>query len=196
MPKTAPCPCHKCGQGKNECECWRFSAAIDGFAAPFYNIGRAKSAMASFKFAGAASAAEIFAKYMAERFSSVFPEAEIDAICYVPDSHQNRRRKGYYSAKELAKALADIMELPLCEDILIQVKPSRPQHSLGYKERLKNVKGIYKAGGDLKGKNIIVVDDIKTTGATINECGRMLKKAKANKVFGLTAVMGKNLQYF
>ncbi len=188
--------CALCGQLVAECECGIIKPKLNGFTAPFYNSGRSSNALYRLKFAGAVSAADYFGKRMAERFKDRFPEAVPDGVCYVPDAHSSKKRNGYYTTYLLAVSLAKHLEIPIWDDALIQTKPTRRQHTLDRKERLANVKGVYTATERVKGKNIIVVDDIRTTGATINECGRAVRRAGAKTVWGITAVQGRNLQYF
>ncbi|MBQ5810555.1 MAG: ComF family protein [Clostridia bacterium] len=194
MPRTPKNGCRACGQAIGECECWRFDSKIDGFAAPFYNEGRGKNAMYNFKLNEAITASEYFAGYMVSVFRERFPDIEIDFVCCVPDAHRSRYKRGYYSANELAKAVAAIMDKPFRPNTIIQIRSNLPQHTLDMRSRIENVKGIYKVNADIKGKNVLVVDDIRTSGATLNECCKMLKKAKAKSAFALSAVLGRNLQ--
>ena len=72
------------------------------------------------------------------------------------------------------------------------MKKKKPQHKMGNStKRFTNVSGIYAYNGkwDIKGKNILLVDDIVTTGATVNECAKMLIKAGANEVYCLSATI-------
>ena len=195
MPHLPLETCAKCGQIPAECECWISKPRLDGVAAPYYNLGRAQKSLYKFKFAAVRGGGEFFSKRMAERFRERFPEAEIDAVCCVPDAH-NSGKRGYYTARELGERVARELGCPFYPKLIIQVKPSLPQHSLDYKGRIRNVKGIYKADDKARGKAVLVIDDIKTSGATLNECGRCLKKVKAKRVYGLSAVMSRNLQYF
>ena len=78
--------------------------------------------------------------------------------------------------------------------MLCKVKGNLPQHTLDFKSRVDNVKGIYAANGSLEGKIIVLVDDIRTTGATMNECAKVLKKAGAREVYGVSALKSRNLK--
>ena len=67
-------------------------------------------------------------------------------------------------------------------------RSSKSEAHKDYKERFKNVKGIYKANGAFGGKTLLLVDDIMTTGATLNECAAVLLRAGADKIYCVTAL--------
>ena len=185
--------CLQCGEIPSQCECWKMKLRTDGYAAPFFNIGRAQKAFYRFKFAETVSGAEYFGKAMADTFRERFGEKEIDLVCFVPNTHSARRK---YPPQLLAEVVSRELNIPLDARLLQKVGDNRPQHSLNFNERIRNVKGIYAAGGGCKGNRILLVDDIRTTGATLNECAKVLKKAGAKKVYGVTALRSRDLQYF
>ena len=109
--------------------------------------------------------------------------SEFDLVTCVPmhkDSYINRE---YNQAKLLARECAEIMELPYA-DTLIKFKVTQPQHCIKANRRAKNVKGVYRIiDKDLiKDKNILIIDDIITTGHTLGECARILTKGGCKSV--------------
>jgi ComF family protein len=111
--------------------------------------------------------------------------AAADLIAPVP-LHPNRLKgRGFNQSLFLAQAFP---ELPLDRELLLRVKETRPQVGLKPRERCANVKGAFVAAdpGRVKGRNILLVDDLYTTGATVRECARVLKKAGAAQVDVLT----------
>ena len=194
MKRVPPHNCTTCAQPDGCCECHIRPSRLDGFAAPFYNEGRARTTLYKMKFGGVGGAHRFLAKEMVAALMEKFPHLQIDVVCCVPDAHGSRRHRGYYMAYCLAEAVAKEMNCPFEPNLLKQIKPSLPQHRLSAKERADNVKGIYSADPSAKGRNLLVVDDIRTTGATLNECGKTLRKAGANTVWGLAALVGRNLQ--
>jgi len=108
----------------------------------------------------------------------------------VPLSKNRERRRGYNHAAELAKALAEKFSLEYDDRVLIRVRDTKPQFNLKREERLKNVKGAFavekKHKSILRGRVILLVDDLSTSCATISECARVLKRNGAKKVFGIT----------
>lgn len=186
--------CKMCGHEKVLCECSVRPMRSDGFCSPFYNAGRAQEGLYRFKFGGALKAAEFFAGEMAERFTETFPDVVIDEVCCVPADRKTIRRRGYNHAAVLAEMVATRLNVPFNSEMLFKVGRNRPQHTLKRRDRMTNVKGIYTVNCDVKGKTVLLIDDIKTTGSTLNECSHILKKAKAKEVYTLTALLGRNLQ--
>ena len=101
------------------------------------------------------------------------------------------KRRGYNQAEELAKELSKILLVPVLSDILIKVKTTRTQIELSGKEREQNLKGafaitpLHNNFARITGKKIFLVDDVYTTGSTMEECARTLKQAGAKQVWGI-----------
>ena len=110
-----------------------------------------------------------------------------DFIISVPINKERYKSRGYDQAGYLAKELSEISKVKYVPDALLRHKNTVPQNKLKVNERFENVKDAFSIGNfDFKGKNVIIVDDIFTTGATINECAKVLKNSGANKVYFLT----------
>ena len=92
----------------------------------------------------------------------------------------------------MAKQVATELGIPLRSRILKKIKYNKRQHKLSFNERKLNVKGVFSAVGDLTGKTVLLVDDIKTTGYTLNECAKQLRLAGAENVYCLTALISSN----
>lgn len=109
----------------------------------------------------------------------------IDFFVPVPLHWTKEFTRGFNQSAILAEKIKS-KDQPVCTD-LVRIKRTKPQFTLNYNERLKNIKGAFaiRKGHPFSGKNICLVDDIKTTGATLNECAAVLKNANANKVFAL-----------
>lgn len=120
--------------------------------------------------------------YLLERLSSV--EGEIDVVTYVPMRKEKIKKRGYNQSGLFASALALNWGKPV-QELLRERKNSGVQRDLNYTERFINVIDRYEITDNfrIKGKNILIVDDVFTTGATLNECARCLKNAGAEKVF-------------
>ncbi len=102
----------------------------------------------------------------------------------VPLFFARERWRGFNQARELARALPAPVP-PRREDILMRITETRQQSLLTAPERLKNVRGAFAVQGDVRGKTILVLDDVMSSGATLNETARVLKKAGAAKVINL-----------
>lgn len=108
----------------------------------------------------------------------------VDAIVYVPMMKEDEAERGYNQSELIAKELSHLNGKP-CVNGLIKIKDTRPQKSLNECERKINVKDAFaineKAG--LKGKSVLLIDDLCTTGSTLSECAKALKNGGVSKVF-------------
>ena len=107
-----------------------------------------------------------------------------DIIIPVPVHKTRLKERGFNHAGELAKIIADKNNILYDENVLIRVKNTKPQYTLSYEERKGNIEGAFKVVDKERicGKRLMLVDDIFTTGATVNECAKMLKMAGAEYV--------------
>jgi competence protein ComFC len=113
---------------------------------------------------------------------------ETDALIPVPLHSEKEKERGFNQSRILAKELARRKQIPLIEDQLVKVKRTLPQTSLEAKEREKNLKGAFeiKDREKIEGKILLLVDDVFTTGSTLQECSLMLRRAGALEVRALT----------
>lgn len=107
-----------------------------------------------------------------------------DLIVAMPLSTQRLRERGFNQALELARSIARTTEIPLDADLCIKTRDTPPQTRLPWKERRKNIRGAFVVQRNVDGLHIAVVDDVLTTGATLNELARNLKRAGATAVTG------------
>lgn len=118
---------------------------------------------------------------------------ENPVITCVPMQSRRLNWRGFNQAGLIAQSLADILQLDSKTDILIQIKKVRPQAEIEERsERLRKPLGIFKVANHatVQNKTVIVVDDVCTTGATLNECARVLKESGASKVIGFVIARG------
>jgi len=116
----------------------------------------------------------------------------IDCIAFVPLHSKRKRERGYNQAELLAKGVSNRLRVPY-KELLIKSVHTDNLAKLNRKERIEIIKNTFEVIGfannsrkQLKGKTILLIDDVLTTTATANECARMLKKAGAKTVFVLT----------
>ncbi len=111
-----------------------------------------------------------------------------DLICPVPVHASRLRQRGFNQASALAYEIFDRNAWWICPDILIKNRRTPPQVELSRQERLRNVKGSFgvKDPSLIRRKNVLLFDDVFTTGATVSECARTLKKNGAERVFAVT----------
>lgn len=110
-------------------------------------------------------------------------------IIPVPITDKKKRRRGFNQSEEMAKTISEATGIPLLTDALIKTKETLPQMELKRDERLENIKNCFKIKKEreIKDKMIILLDDVYTTGSTMEECAKTLKQAGAREVWGLTA---------
>lgn len=112
-------------------------------------------------------------------------------IVPVPLAKRRLRWRGFNQAELLARQVAEKYKLELDRGSLVRIKHKKPQAKLSEIRRLENVKECFSwQGGDLNKRNVILLDDVVTTGATLNECAKVLKAAGAGQVWGLVVAKG------
>ncbi len=183
--------CIKCGLPKKNCDCPTTVFRFDGCVAPFYTDSAAKEAMYRFKFRRKEHIGNFFAQQMALSIKQCFPDIIFDAIAYVPLHPVNQRRRGYNQSRLLALRLSKILNVPIYDRLLICVKRGKNQHKTPRRLRRNNVKNKYICNHSVIGKKILLVDDIKTTGATLDECTKQLLLNGADRVFCVTGLITK-----
>jgi len=120
------------------------------------------------------------------REESIWWEASV--IIPVPLHKKRKKERGFNQAQGIAEELARLKEIKLDEGVLAKVKNVPPQTLLEIEEREKNVSGAFRVVGEekIKGKIVLLVDDVYTTGSTVKECSLVLRKAGAKEVRVLT----------
>lgn len=182
--------CKYCGALKEHCRCKKRKRKYDGITSPFYYDGSARGALLSLKTGERDYSVRFFARAMAESVLEDFPSTDFDIIVYVPFSSRQKLVRKYNQSRLLAERLSLILKIPVAP-ALIKLFDTRVQHSLGGRYRSGNVAGVYDVKDIclIKGKTVLLVDDIKTTGATLNECAKILKIRGAARVYCVTAAL-------
>lgn len=122
------------------------------------------------------------AGWLADALARHIGSAEVDCILPLPLSAQRMKERGFNQAQEIARPLARRLGLPLVSDACARVLDTAPQASLPWEARQANIRNAFECSTDLTGRKIAVVDDVMTTGATLNECARLLKRHGAARV--------------
>ncbi len=143
------------------------------------------SLIKKFKFSDGRYLSEIFSVYLSNLyFKNLF---DADFITFVPMFSKAERKRGYNQSKLLAESLSEKVNVPLFCD-LEKVKDTRRQATLKRKDRILNLEGSFKIKNksELIDKKILIVDDVTTTGSTIEALAKILKRAGAKAVYFLT----------
>jgi ComF family protein len=109
---------------------------------------------------------------------------DVDVIVPMPLARGRLAERGFNQALEIARVAANITGIAILPHACRKVADTPPQAALPWKERAKNVRRTFVCDADLEGKRVAVVDDVLTTGATLNELARVLRKAGAARVHG------------
>lgn len=145
--------------------------------------GQVRKSLHRYKFGNARHYAGPYGRLLAMRISRDLPRA--DVVTWVPVSRKRLRQRGYDQVELLAKASAPELGLP-AEQLLEKFRDNRANSGLkDPAERRANVLGVYRAvePGSIRGKRVLLLDDIVTTGATASECARVLLTAGAEEVY-------------
>lgn len=194
--------CKKCGKRLDEnywrdtCEdCLTTEHIFDrGFTCTQYGLYE-KNLMMKFKYSNITYLGKKLGKIMYDRFA--IENLEIDGIIVVP-IHLNRlKKRGYNQVEILASTIAKCSGKPLLSNVLGRKKDTIPMNGLGIDERKSNVEDAFfikeSKSHIIKDKNILIIDDIYTTGSTVDACAKELKAKGANKVYTLTFSAGGNI---
>jgi len=185
--------CGKCGLEKKDCVCKLYVFHFEGCVAPFYNEGLARRGLYSYKLNNRQHYGMFFAREMAKTVLSEYNGIDFDAVCFVPSSLKSLGTKGFNHSRELARIVSELLKLPLIDNVLVRKNMFFAQHKRSRKKRFSEVRKIYSYKQEesyrLKNKTVLLVDDIKTTGATLDECSRQLLFAGADKVYCVTAII-------
>ncbi len=141
-----------------------------------------------FKYFDQTNLAKYFAELMFKQAKEILPN--IDFIAPIPLHKFRILQRKYNQSALLAKNIAALADKKTLLDLLVRTKNNKPQASLNQKERKQNVAGIFKVRekylAEIKGKNILLIDDVITTGATVESCCKILKKSGIKKIYVLT----------
>ncbi len=184
------CPpiCPRCGQATSMprlCpSCRQAPLQIDGIRAVGYLRGTLRTAIHRFKYSSmrllAAPLAQLMTQYLLQN------QLPIDVIVPVPLHSHRLRERGYNQAALLAKEMEKALGLPLLEDALVRVRSTAPQVGLSASERRDNVRAAFHSPDrSLKGQRVLLVDDVCTTGATLEACSLALREGGVSVVWGL-----------
>ena len=150
-----------------------------------YEYDFVKKAIEYFKFKSFKSYCNPIGSFMYEYGinNSVFEN--IDVLTAVPIHKSRRRERGFNHAEEMVKVLSDKTHIPYNFDIIKRIRKTKPMYNLDVRHRRDNIKNAFACFNEdfIKGKNILLIDDIFTTGRTANECAKVFKNAGAKNVF-------------
>lgn len=145
-----------------------------------------------FKYKGRQEYAAYYAFRMAENCKRFIEECRPDALVPVPIHKSRRYRRGYNQAEVLARELSVLTGIPVVTDLILRVHKTAPMKDLSAAERQNNLKKAFKiCRNDVKLSTIIIIDDIYTTGSTIDAMSIELRKAGVERIYFMTLAIGR-----
>ena len=156
-----------------------------------YEYASVRSTIYRLKYSGRLEYADFFGREMARRLGPAIREWGAEALIPVPLHASRQRRRGYNQAAAIARACGRALDLPVREDIIRRARNTRPMTLLDAKERKRNLKNAFIMLQDVvKLSIVVVVDDIYTTGSTIDAMAALLKASGVKKVYFVTLAIG------
>ncbi len=187
--------CEKCGKKVNAgvrfcTDCGKRSHAFARSRGAF-EYGSLSKAMYRYKYLGRREYADVFAKLTYSQLADYIHGVRPDIIAAVPVSKKRLLKRGYNQAAEVAKRLSELSGIPYENRAVLRIRDTSPMKLLSPSERQKNLKNAFTGGVNVvKYKRVLLVDDIYTTGSTMDECSRALLEAGAESVYGLSIASG------
>ena len=152
------------------------------------------AAVYRFKYKNRRSYGKVFAREMVEQYEKQIGRWQVREIIPVPLHRSKRRERGYNQAEILAEEIGALTGIPVRKDVLFRIRKTVPQKKLDTEGRKKNLQGAFAVSGKWRPvKNVLLVDDIYTTGSTVEHAAKVLRKAGAENVYFLTISIGQGI---
>lgn len=191
--RTAPNECVECFKpsidGLTHTRC-KTSFSLDGLYSPWVYEGVIKRAIISLKYKFAYEIAKELATVLESKIRKTFnPIPSKSFLTVIPLHNRRERWRGFNQSAEIAILIVEKMGWRFVPDLLVRTINTHSQTGLSGKERRKNLKNVFefnKKYKDLNLQSVVIFDDVCTTGTTLKEAGKILKKLGARSVWGLT----------
>ncbi len=185
--------CMSCGMNKSDCDCRGKSCFYNGITAPYIYDELARSGILRWKYYGNIHATDFFAKEIAKCVLTDFSSIKFDVITYIPQTAAEQEEKDFNQSEALATNIGKLLNIP-AEKLIEKIFETSRQHDLPLYCRSGNVFGAFGCPDKekVKGKTILIIDDIKTSGTTLNECAKVLQLNDAAEVYCAVIAIAKN----
>ena len=185
--------CRICGRPLYSCHCRKGDYVFVRNVSPLVYTKSAKKGIHRMKFNNSPYSCTYFGKLMANVVRSEYLDCGVrfDCVIGVPMFREDFLTRGYNPAVLLAKTVSEDLELPLLSKVLIKNQKTRPQHTLSFIDRRHNIEGVFRVVAPelIRGKTVLLCDDVTTSGNTLNECSLTLLEAGARAVYCVTATV-------
>ena len=193
LPVITPPVCPGCGRPQPRASicnnCNAASSELDGVRSPFVFDGVIRQAILELKYRNLRALVPLLASLLHD-YLKEYPIPG-DVLVPVPLHPKRRRERGYNQSALIAKELGKLNDLPIVTDCLVRRSHALPQtRSAGIDERYKNVSNAFTClDSRLRDNQVILIDDVSTSGATLDACARVCKSAGATSAWGLTMAL-------
>lgn len=176
--------CLSCGKPKKDCKCKGKSNFYNGIVAPFKYEGVVRNGIFLWKFREAERNVNFWADMIVSAMKEVYNDMHFDVITFIPQTAKEYEERSYNQGEQLAFAVGERIHTPVMP-LLIKLYETERQHNLNLISRSGNIFGVFDCCNKemTEEKNILLIDDIKTSGKTINECAKMLHIYGAKSVY-------------
>ncbi len=189
LPELTPPICALCANPSGEGElcprCRTVPLEVDGIRSPFRMEGVVQRVVHLLKYANMRALAPVMAEFMSSHLKKAHPTVQV--VVPVPLHPRRERKRGYNQALLLAQGVSKNLGLPFDRSGLARLKNSPPQAAAAtIEERRTNVANAFQATRAFQGESVLLIDDVCTTGATLEACAIALRQAGTSSVWGLT----------
>lgn len=189
--------CKKCGKQIEKMEqeycfdCKKHNHFYEMGIAPFSHTGAVRKSVYAIKYQNKREYLDFYTDEIARLYREEIKEWDCDGLIPVPLHKRKRLKRGYNQAEVMAKKLAKKLELPVYRDGLIRIVDTKPQKELNDIQRKKNLEKAFIMNENIvKLRKVILVDDIYTTGSTIDACTKVLMEHGVKKVYFICISVG------
>lgn len=190
--------CEFCGCESDDCACSKRKNEYKQIVAPYYYSGTVVDGIHNFKECNMPFLANSFSKHMIKAINECCSDIVFDYVTFVPMRRFKKFARGFNQSELLARKISAAMHVSCC-DMLDKVRYTGVQHKKSAKERRLSAFGAYDIKpsyrNKLNGSVVLLIDDVKTTGSTLNECAKMLKIYGASEVYAAVFAVSKINDY-
>jgi len=175
--------CLSCGRTKKDCECKGRANFYNGVVAPFVYEGVVRQGITNWKFHEAERSANFFTDMMIAAMQEAYGDIKFDVITFIPQTQKETEARTYNQSEQLAMTLGEKLNIPVYS-LLVKLYETERQRNLSFISRSGNIFGVFDCCNKAmtQEKNILLIDDVKTSGKSLNECAKMLH------IYGATSV--------
>lgn len=157
--------------------------------------GAVKQSIYRFKYHSRQEYAHYYGRELAKQYRQWIERCKVEALVPIPLSKRRLRQRGFNQAERVAREVSRQTGIPVYQNLLIRVRDTRAQKELNDRERKNNLKGAFKTEANkVQLNHILLIDDIYTTGSTMNEAAGELKRSGIDEVYCLSISIGRGYQ--